>query len=104
MKKQLTSAICILLMSSATALSHQNKKERVIETAAQLQYWCKSLSYLYFKRRRLIPYNWSARTIRKLNDFHTSGYWNVSNKTKSIDCYISKGLKAKYTKLVITDN
>ena len=104
MKKQLTSALCILLMSTATALSHQNQKERVIETAGQLQHWCKSLSYRYFKRTQLIPYNWSARTVRQLNDLHTSGYWSVSNKTKRIDCYISKGRKAKYTKLVITDN
>ena len=104
MKKQLISGLCILLVSTATALGHQNKKERVIETAAQLQHWCKSLSSRYFKRRQLIPYNWSARTVRQMNDFHTSGYWSVSNGTKAIDCYIRKGLKAKHTKLVITEN
>jgi len=91
----------LLLMSPFHLLSAKSEKEAVIESASQFQRWCKSLSYRHFKQKESIPYNWSASTVRQLNDYQTSGSWKVDNVEKNVFCQIRIGKKAKQTKLEI---
>lgn len=82
-------------------LHAKSEKEVVIESASQFQRWCKRLSYQHFRQKKLTPYNWSASTIRQLNDYQTSGSWKVDNVERDVFCHIRIGRKAKYAKLEI---
>ena len=93
--------IILLLILPLHFLSAKSKKEAYIESASQFQSWCKHLSYRYFRRKKQQPYNWSSSTIRKLNDYQTTGSWKVNNKNREIFCHIRIGKKAKHTKIEI---
>ena len=93
--------VLILFISPFHSLPAKSQKEIVIESASQFQRWCKSLSYRHLRHKKLNPYNWSASTIRQLNDYQTSGSWKVNNVEKNIFCYIRIGKKAKHTKLEV---
>jgi len=93
--------ILIFFISSLHSLAAKSQKNTVIESATQFQRWCKNLSYRYFRRKKQQPYNWSASTIRQLNDYQTSGSWKVNNVEKNVFCQIRKGKKAKHTKIEI---
>lgn len=93
--------VSIIFISPLYSLAAKGQKEIVIESASQFQRWCKSLSYRHFKRKKQTPFNWSASTIRQLNDYQTSGRWKVDNLEISVFCQIRKGRKAKYTKIEI---
>jgi hypothetical protein len=94
-------SIAILFVLSAGVLSAKSQKEMYIETASQFQKWCKHLSYRHFRRKKLQAYNWSASTIRQLNDYQTTGSWKVNRKKRQVLCQIRIGKKAKYTLLEI---
>ena len=94
--KQLIITLLFLLSFTVQAKS---EKEVVIESASQFQRWCKSQSYRHFRQKKQQPYNWSASTIRKLNDYQTTGSWKVNNDQIDIFCHIRIGKKAKYTKI-----
>ncbi len=100
MKYPFTIAL-ILLISPFHSVTAKSEKNVVIESASQFQRWCKSLSYRHFRRKKQQPYNWSASTIRQLNDYQTSGSWKVNNVEKHIFCQIRIGKKAKYSKIEI---
>ena len=100
MKYPLTFVI-ILLISPFQPLSAKSEKNIVIESASQFQRWCKSLSYRHFRQKKQNPYNWSASTIRQLNDYQTSGSWKVNRVEKTVFCQIRIGKKAKQTKIEI---
>ena len=105
---KLTQIIGLLLCSlylvpvSSHTYYRQHSKERHIESAADLQQWCKHQSYHHFRRKKLMPYNWTVRTIRQLNDFHALGSWTVENQHFAVSCEIRKGRRAKYTKIEIS--
>jgi hypothetical protein len=90
-----------LLISSFPTASAKNLKDVYIESASQFQKWCEHLSYRNFRRKKLQPYNWSASTIRQLNDYQTTGSWKVGRKERRVFCQIRVGEKAKYTILEI---
>ena len=96
--KQLIITLLFLLSFTVQAKS---EKEVVIESASQFQRWCKSQSYRHFRQKKQQPYNWSASTIRKLNDYQTAGSWKVNNEQIDVFCHIRIGKKAKYTKIEI---
>ena len=96
--KQLIVTLLFLLSVSAQAKS---EKEVVIESASQFQRWCKSQSYRHFRQKQQQPYNWSASTIRQLNDYQTSGSWKVNKSQIEVFCHIRIGKKAKHTKIEI---
>ena len=98
MMKQL---IVTLLFILSVTVQAKSEKEALIETASQFQHWCKSQSYRYFRQKKQYPYNWSASTIRQLNDYQTSGSWKVNNTEIDVYCQIRIGKKAKYTKIEI---
>lgn len=100
MKYPLT-VVLIFFLSPTHSVTAKNEKNAVIESASQFQRWCKSLSYLHFIRKKQQPYNWSASTIRQLNDYQTSGSWKVNNVEKKVYCQIRIGKKAKLTKIEI---
>ena len=100
MKYPLT-AVLILFISSTHSVTAKSDKNAVIESASQFQRWCKSLSYRHFRREKQQPYNWSASTIRQLNDYQTSGSWKVNNVEMKVYCRIRIGKKAKLTKIEI---
>lgn len=100
MKYPLTFVI-ILLISPFNPLSAKSESNIAIESASQFQRWCKSLSYRHFRHKNQQPYNWSASTIRQLNDYQTSGRWKVNNVEKNVFCHIRIGKKAKQTKIEI---
>jgi len=77
------------------AASEQNT---AIDSAFQFQNWCKKISYRHFSRKKQKAYNWSASTIRQLNEYQTHGYWYVDGIEKEIFCRIRKGKKAKWAK------
>ncbi len=93
--------VVLLTIHSPQLVAAKSQKEVYIETASQFQRWCKNLSYHYFRQKKQTPYNWSASTIRQLNDYQTSGNWKVDNIEKKVFCQIRKGKKAKRTKLEI---
>jgi hypothetical protein len=93
--------VLIFFISPIHSLAAKSQKNVTIESAAQFQRWCKHLSYRYFRRKKQQPYNWSASTIRQLNDYQTSGSWKVNNMEKKMFCQIRKGKKAKHTKIEI---
>lgn len=93
--------VLFLLVTPFHALTAKGQKEVVIESASQFQRWCKHLSYRHFRRKKQNPYNWSASTIRQLNDYQTSGSWKVNNVEKRIFCQIRIGKKAKQAKMKI---
>ena len=93
--------VLIFFISSFQSLSAKSEKNAAIESASQFQRWCKSLSYHHFRHKKQQPYNWSASTIRQLNDYQTSGSWKVNNVEKNVFCKIPIGQKAKYTKIEI---
>ena len=93
--------VLILFISPLHLLSAKPEKEVLIESASQFQRWCKDLSYRHFRHKKQQPYNWSASTIRQLNDYQTSGSWKVNNVEMDVFCQIRIGRKAKYTKLEI---
>lgn len=76
-------------------------KNTHIESASQFQRWCKTLSYRHFRQKKQQAYNWSASTIRQLNEYQTSGSWKVDNVERDVFCHIRVGKKAKRTKLEI---
>lgn len=88
-------------MSPSHLLNAKSEKEAVIESASQFQRWCKSQSYRHFKYKKQQAYNWSASTIRHLNDYQTTGSWKVNNDQVNIFCHIRIGKKAKYIKIEI---
>jgi len=94
--------VWILLVISSTLSSHiviaASEQNATIDTAFQFQNWCKKLSYRYFLRKKQKAYNWSASTIRQLNEYQTHGYWYVDGIEKEIFCRIRKGKKAKWAK------
>ena len=79
----------------------KNQKNTAIESASQFQRWCKNLSYRHFRQKQQQPYNWSASTIRQLNDYQTSGSWKINNAEMKVLCQIRIGKKAKYIKMEI---
>ena len=93
--------IFIFFILSTHILFAKSQKEIYIESASQFQRWCKSLSKSHFKQKKQQAYNWSASTIRQLNDYQTSGSWKVNNEEKKIFCQIRIGKKAKHTKMEI---
>ena len=95
------SLVLILLVLPIHTLLAKSEKETYIESASQFQRWCKKLSYKQLKTKKQQPYNWSASTFRKLNDYQTSGSWKVNRAEKRIYCQIRIGKKAKYTKIEI---
>ncbi|GMR16523.1 MAG: hypothetical protein BMS9Abin31_0864 [Gammaproteobacteria bacterium] len=99
--KYLIIFVLFLLISPFHSLIAKSQKEVVIESASQFQRWCKHLSYRHFRRKKQTPYNWSASTIRQLNDYQTSGSWKVNNVEMRIFCQIRIGKKAKQTKMKI---
>ena len=100
MKYPLT-IVLIFFISSIHSVTAKSEKNAVIESASQFQRWCKSLSYRHFRRKKQQPYNWSASTIRQLNDYQTSGSWKVNNVEMKVSCRIRIGKKAKKTKIEI---
>ena len=93
--------ISILFFYPTQWLIAKSQKEIIIESASQFQNWCKSLSYRHFRQQKQQAYNWSASTIRQLNDYQTSGSWKVENREHNIFCHIRIGKKAKHTKMEI---
>ena len=75
----------------------KSQKNTAIESASQFQRWCKKLSYRHLRQKQQQPYNWSASTIRQLNDYQTSGSWKINNVEKKVFCQIRIGKRAKYT-------
>lgn len=96
--------LCILYLVPASSHTYYRKysKNQYIETAADLQHWCKYQSYRHFRRKKLMAYNWTVTTIRQMNDFHAEGSWTVQNQHFAVTCQIRKGRRAKYTKIEIT--
>lgn len=99
--KYIITIVMVFLFSTFQVLSAKSQKEAFIESATQFQRWCKNLSYRHFKNKKQQAYNWSASTIRQLNDYQTSGSWKVNNKERDVSCQIRIGKKAKYTKMII---
>ena len=99
--KYLAAFIFIFLTSPFDLIHAKPEKERVIESASQFQRWCKRQSYRHFRQKKQQPYNWSASTIRQLNDYQTSGSWKVNNAQIDVFCQIRIGKKAKHTKIEI---
>lgn len=97
-------SICVLMTTSALAHSNSSQptKNSRIETAADIQRWCKAESYRYFKRKKLTPYNWSVTTVRTMNDYISTGSWRVKNERIEVSCSIRIGRKAKSTKIEIS--
>lgn len=91
---------CVVSVFAHSNYSHHSK-ESPIETAADLQEWCKLVSYRHFKRKKLVPYNWSVKTVRTVNDFESRGSWTVRNQHFAVICQVRKGKKAKHTKIEI---
>lgn len=75
----------------------KSQKNTAIESASQFQRWCEKLSYRHLRQKQQQPYNWSASTIRQLNDYQTSGSWKINNVEKKVFCQIRIGKRAKYT-------
>lgn len=90
-----------LFLSSFHFVYAKSEKEAYIESAAQFQRWCKKLTYRYFKQKKQQPYNWSSSTIRKLNDYQTTGSWKVRTAERKVYCQIRIGKKAKQAKFKI---
>ena len=90
-----------LIIYPAQWAAAKSQTEAHIESASQFQKWCKSLSYQHFRQKKQQPYNWSASTIRQLNDYQTSGSWKINNVERHIICHIRIGKKAKHTKIEI---
>ena len=90
--------LVVLPLYSHTA---KNQKNSIIESSSQFQRWCKDLSYRHFRRKQQQAYNWSASTIRQLNDYQTSGSWKVNNIERDVYCQIRIGKKAKHTQIEI---
>lgn len=95
------SLVLILFVLPIHILSAKSEKEAYIESASQFQRWCKKRSYLHFRKKQQQPYNWSASTIRSLNDYQTTGSWRVNRVEKKIFCQIRIGKKAKKAKVEI---
>ena len=93
--------VVILLISSLQSVTAKSEKNTVIESASQFQRWCKRLSYRHFRHKKQQPYNWSASTIRQLNDYQTTGSWKVNNVEINVYCQIRVGKKAKQTEIEI---
>lgn len=93
--------ILILLVSPFHLIHAKSEKEIVIESASQFQRWCKSQSYRHFRQKKQQAYNWSASTIRQLNDYQTTGSWKVNNTEIDVFCHIRIGKKAKHIKIEI---
>lgn len=91
----------VIFVPAVCFASAKSQNEVVIESASQFQLWCKTSSLRHFRQKKLTPYNWSASTIRKLNDYLTTGSWKINNTDLTIFCQIRKGKKAKYTKMQI---
>lgn len=91
----------ILIIPPLPSLAAKSQKNTIIDSSSQFQNWCKTLSYRHFKRKKQQAYNWSASTIRQLNDYQTSGSWKVDNVERDIYCQIRIGKKAKYTQFEI---
>lgn len=91
--------ISVLFAYPVHWLAAKSQNETYIDSASQFQKWCKSLSYRHFRQHKQQPYNWTASTIRQLNDYQTSGSWKVDNEERSIFCRIRIGKKAKQTKM-----
>ena len=91
--------VLIFLSFSLTEAIAKSEKEVVIESASQFQRWCKNQSYRHFRQKKQQAYNWSASTVRQLNDYQTSGSWKVNNAQIDVFCQIRIGKKAKYTKM-----
>ena len=90
-----------LIVYPAQWAAAKSQKEVHIESASQLQKWCKSLSYQHFRQKQQKPNNWFASTIRQLNDYQTSGSWKINNVERHIFCHIRIGKKAKHTQIEI---
>ena len=91
----------LLLVTPFHGPSAKSQKEAYIESASQFQKWCKYLSYRHFRQKKLQAYNWTASTIRELNDYQTTGSWKVNREKRDVYCSIRVGEKAKYTLLEI---
>ena len=90
-----------LLISPLHPLLAKSEKDTFIESAGQFQRWCKDQSYRHFRKKQQRAYNWSASTIRQLNDYQTTGSWKVDNIETTVFCQIRIGRKAKYTKIEV---
>ena len=93
--------ISILFVYPVHWLAAKSQNEAYIESASQFQRWCKHLSYRHFRQKKQQPYNWTATTIRQLNDYQTSGSWKIDNVERDIFCQIRIGKMAKQTKIKI---
>jgi len=99
--KYLWILLFIFTISSPHIVIAASEKNATIDSASQFQNWCKTLSYRYFLRKKQKAYNWSASTIRKLNDYQTNGHWKVGDREKAVFCQIRKGKKAKWAQFKI---
>ena len=94
-------SLFIFLISPFNLSAAKFEKDIFIEYAGQFQRWCKDQSYRHFRKKQQQAYNWSASTIRQLNDFQTTGSWKVDNVEITVFCQIRIGKKAKHTKIEI---
>lgn len=99
--KYLFTLTLLLFISSLQFVAAKSPKNIYIESASQFQRWCKKQSYRHFRKKKQQAYNWSASTIRELNDYKTKGSWKVNNVKRLILCQIRIGKKAKHTKIEI---
>lgn len=99
--KYLVIAVSVLTLSPIATPSAKSEKEVYIESASQFQRWCKKSSYRHLKKKKLQPFNWSASTIRQLNDYQTTGSWRVKRSQKKVFCQIRIGKMAKTIKIKI---
>lgn len=93
--------VSVLTLFPIVTLSAKSEKEVYIESASQFQRWCKKSSYHHLKTKQQQPFNWSASTIRQLNDYQTTGSWRVNRTQKKVFCHIRVGKKAKNIKIKI---
>ena len=100
MRKSLLAA-GLLLFATTPLLAEKRPKNHIIDTPYALETWCEDQVIAHFRRKKRTVYNWSARTVRELNDLHTSAAFLAVRVHMQASCRIKIGRKAESTQISI---
>ncbi len=63
------------------------------ELTGEARAWCKDKTLDYLRDRGYTPYNWTASTYVKNNDYVTEGVWRVDVDDIKVECVSKKDNK-----------
>lgn len=85
----LSITLAFVLFTVATTADASGKT--VVNGAAAVKEWCEKKSFKHFRKKKLIPYNWTASWWDEGNTIVVKGEWRVEQGRALVTCSAIRG-------------